>query len=83
MMTFTRQNPEKNMRRFYRLHVQATLFGETSLVREFGRIGQPGRVVVEYFPSQQEAEACLQHLTRQKLGKGYKLLAETPATSST
>lgn len=81
-MTFIRQNPEKNMRRFYRLYLQATLFGESSLVREFGRIGQPGRIRVDYFPSQQEAKACLLHLMRKKLGKGYKPLAETPAESS-
>ena len=81
MMTFIRQNPEKNMRRFYRLYLQATLFGGNSLVREFGRIGQPGRVMVDYFPSQQEAEACLQQLMREKLGKGYKSLTQIPLTT--
>ena len=33
----------KNMHRYYRLDVQPNLFGEWSLVREWGRIGQAGR----------------------------------------
>jgi predicted DNA-binding WGR domain protein len=37
----------RNMARFYKLDVQPTLFGEWSLVREWGRIGRPGTVRVE------------------------------------
>jgi WGR domain len=32
------------MHRFYRLDVQANLFGEWSFIREFGHIGRAGRV---------------------------------------
>ena len=35
-----RIDAEKNMERFYKLDVQPTLFGEWSLVREWGRIGR-------------------------------------------
>jgi predicted DNA-binding WGR domain protein len=39
-----RMDPENNTRRFYAARVQATLFGTFALVREWGRIGSPGRV---------------------------------------
>lgn len=34
-----RIDPSKNMARYYTLYLQQTLFGETSLVRCWGRIG--------------------------------------------
>jgi predicted DNA-binding WGR domain protein len=37
-----RIDADKNMSRFYKLDVQPTLFGEWSLVKEWGRIGRPG-----------------------------------------
>jgi predicted DNA-binding WGR domain protein len=40
---------EKNQFRFHRLALQPTLFGEWSVVREWGRIGRQGRVVVDTF----------------------------------
>jgi predicted DNA-binding WGR domain protein len=36
-----RIDEDSNMARFYKLDVQPTLFGEWSLVREWGRIGRP------------------------------------------
>jgi predicted DNA-binding WGR domain protein len=40
-----RLDPAKNLARFYLLDVQQDLFGQWWLVREFGRIGSPGRVM--------------------------------------
>jgi predicted DNA-binding WGR domain protein len=37
--------PEQNQHRFYLLRLAPTLFGEWSLIREWGRIGQQGTVV--------------------------------------
>lgn len=37
-----RINPALNMRRFYTLSIQPTLFGGASLVRNWGRIGVGG-----------------------------------------
>ncbi|TAX62854.1 WGR domain-containing protein, partial [Rhizobium ruizarguesonis] len=34
-----RIDPSKNMARFYALSIEPNLFGETSLVRSWGRIG--------------------------------------------
>lgn len=42
-----RIDPARNMRRFYRLSVQRDLFGRASLVREWGRIGFRGQMMVE------------------------------------
>ena len=39
-----RIDPDKNMARFYKLDVQPNLFGEWSLIAEWGQIGSPGRV---------------------------------------
>ena len=37
-------DPAKNMRRFYRLDTQPDFFGGVFLMKEWGRIGTPGRV---------------------------------------
>jgi len=40
---------DRNMRRFYELSVQPTLFGGASLVRTWGRIGSGGQSLIETF----------------------------------
>ncbi|MBB1251750.1 WGR domain-containing protein [Rhizobium sp. G21] len=40
----THVDPGRNMARFYTMSVQPTLFGECSVVREWGRIGTGGQV---------------------------------------
>ena len=42
-----RIEPACNMRRFYRLCVQRDLFGGACLIREWGRIGYRGQVMIE------------------------------------
>ena len=44
MIMLTRSDPERNMSRFYALGVIPTLFGEWTLMMEWGRIGSPGTV---------------------------------------
>ena len=67
-----RMDPESNTRRFYTARVQATLFGTFALVREWGRIGSPGRVQIEEHESQEEAEAALAKLQQMKEKRGYQ-----------
>jgi predicted DNA-binding WGR domain protein len=43
----TKRVPVRNQHRFYLLSVQPTLFGGWSLIREWGRIGSPGRVRID------------------------------------
>jgi predicted DNA-binding WGR domain protein len=48
-----RIDPARNMRRFYRLDVQPDLFGRGLLVRQWGRIGTGGRMMVEFFDTEE------------------------------
>jgi predicted DNA-binding WGR domain protein len=63
---------ESNTRRFYTARVQVTLFGTFALVREWGRIGSPGRVESEEYVSQEEAETALTKLQQMKEKRGYQ-----------
>ncbi|MDP4031703.1 MAG: WGR domain-containing protein [Pseudorhodobacter sp.] len=60
-----------NMARFYRVDVAPTLFGESSVVRTWGRIGTPGRTALETFPTLEAAEAAGAQTIRTKLRRGY------------
>jgi predicted DNA-binding WGR domain protein len=45
VIMLTRSDPAKNMHRFYALHLAPRLFGEWSLITEWGRIGSPDKVM--------------------------------------
>jgi predicted DNA-binding WGR domain protein len=66
-----RVDPTRNMARYYTLSLQPTLFGEVSLVRQWGRIGTRGRQKIEYFTKDGEAVSALSKLAVQKLRRGY------------
>jgi predicted DNA-binding WGR domain protein len=70
-MRLTRIDPLRNMARFYELHLQPTLFGETSLVRCWGRIGGEGRALVETHGSDEAAGEALSRWRRRKEKRGY------------
>jgi predicted DNA-binding WGR domain protein len=67
----TRQDPSRNMARFYLMSLQETLFAECSLVREWGRIGRGGQVKEDTFPTIEEAKAALARLRQAKMKRGY------------
>lgn len=67
----TRTDEARNMARYYLMSVQATLFGEWSLVREWGRIGRAGQVRATAYIEQAEAEAAMEKLRGAKVRKGY------------
>jgi predicted DNA-binding WGR domain protein len=61
------------MRRFHRRDVQPDLFGNWSFVRQWGRIGNPGRPRVDPSPTLREAQAALdRHHVNER--KGYARL---------
>jgi predicted DNA-binding WGR domain protein len=66
-----RVDTENNKARFYKLDVQPTLFGEWSLVREWGRIGQPGTVQVEMHGTRGAADIALISAWIKRLKRGY------------
>ena len=62
----------KHMHRFYRLDVQADLFGQWCVVREWGRIGTAGRERSASFPTPAAAQAALDNMRRAKERRGYR-----------
>jgi predicted DNA-binding WGR domain protein len=64
--------PEKNQARFYRLTLWPNLFGEVSLVREYGRLGQNGgHLRFDLFADEDAAVETYNRLLKQKLRRGY------------
>lgn len=61
----------QNMRRFYALSTQPTLFGEMSLIRNWGRTGTNGRTMVQTFDGSAEAVEAFERLERAKRRRGY------------
>jgi predicted DNA-binding WGR domain protein len=69
--TIHRRDPARRMARFYALAVQADLLSGWSLVREWGRIGRPGRVRVDPHPELAIAERAGRQLEARKRRRGY------------
>ena len=66
-----RIDPSQNMRRFYSISLQPTLFGGASLVRDWGRIGTRGQSMIETFDTPIEASDAMTRLERRKRRRGY------------
>ena len=71
-----KRDPTKNLARFYSLIVLPNLFGQWSLQREWGRIGQAGKVRTLHFPSQEDAMRALLKLETVKKRRGYWMRPE-------
>jgi predicted DNA-binding WGR domain protein len=66
-------DPARTMHRFYRLDVQPDLFGGVLLVKEWGRIGARGRMMVEPYDSEALAAVAMHSHTERKRQRGYKV----------
>jgi predicted DNA-binding WGR domain protein len=64
-----------NKHRFYRCAICPGLFGDVSLVREWGRIGQPGQLRLDAQPDTAAARSKMEDLVRRKERKGYRRIA--------
>lgn len=64
--------PEANQKRFYAMTAIPTLFGEWSVMREWGRIGSPGTVRVDFHKDEGRAISALADLARKKIKRGYR-----------
>ena len=67
-----RVDPARNMLRFYAVRIALTLFGEWAVVREWGRIGSPGRVRQSWFAIAGEAIAARLQARREEERRGYR-----------
>lgn len=71
-----------NMRRFYSLTLQPTLFGGVSVIRNWGRIGTSGQVMIETFDEPDDAESVLGRLETKKKRRGYRAPKDMPKSGS-
>ena len=71
-MDLIRIDASQNVHRFYRMEIMPGLFGEWSLVREWGRIGQSGQIRVDWFPSEAAAKDARFDIQMQKAKRGYE-----------
>ena len=68
-----RIDPSLNMRRFYRMCLQPDLFGGVDLVREWGRIGCRGQLLIQRHSDDAAAITSMQSLEVSKLKRGYEI----------
>lgn len=66
-----RTDPGRNMARFYALSIEETLFGQTCVVRRWGRIGTQGKRVQHSFDTESEAVRLFLGLLRVRRTRGY------------
>src|SRR5690349_8964657 len=70
-LVLERRDPARNMARFYVLTIEPTLFGDTALVREWGRLGGRGRRRLDLFDGHVQAVEALESWLRRKTLRGY------------
>jgi predicted DNA-binding WGR domain protein len=75
MIFLRRIEAPRNMHRFYSLYLQPDLFGGITIVKEWGRIGQPGTVRQEVYADETTASAALTVRIGKKIRRGYRLIA--------
>ena len=78
MIYLERHDSARNMARYYCLTVERNLFGEFSLMRTWGRIGQPCQTKIELYATEQDAQAAMLRRAQQKQRKGYTPCASLP-----
>ena len=71
-----RRDQAANLARFYAVSVVPSLLGGWAMVREWGRIGGPGRVQTDWFTTEAEAEAAASRLLARKRRRGYRALSD-------
>ena len=72
-----RREPARNIQRFYAITVTRTLFGAWAMVREWGRIGQPGTVRETWFDTESADTKAGEQVRQRKEKRGYRVLADT------
>ncbi|WP_439494314.1 WGR domain-containing protein [Bosea sp. (in: a-proteobacteria)] len=73
MLVLERRDEGCNMARFYVLAIEPTLFGDTALIREWGRIGANGRRRLDLHTDHAAAAESLDVWLTRKVARGYRL----------
>jgi predicted DNA-binding WGR domain protein len=76
MLVLDRSDPQRNMARFYVLAVEPTLFGDATLVREWGRWGSRGRRRLDLYGDLDEASEALEDWLLRKTKRGYRIVLQ-------
>ena len=71
MAFLIRTDPAKNLHRFYVVRLVPSLFGEWTLLCEWGRSGSPGTVRVTSFEQYADAQKAEQRTIKRLLRHGY------------
>ncbi|CAM5289524.1 putative DNA-binding WGR domain protein [Aquamicrobium terrae] len=66
-----RIDPARNMARYYSVAIEPTLFGWSSVVRDWGRIGRTARRRLDLYDGKDQALAAAGRLLADKLRRGY------------
>jgi len=71
LLVLERVDRGRRMAKYYVLAIEATLFDDVSLTREWGRLGAAPRRRVELHPDANAAGVALQKWLRRKRRRGY------------
>ncbi len=66
-----RRDCVRNVARFYVLAIEPSLYGDTALIRAWGRIGSLGRQRLDLYASAAEAGEALELWLARKVRRGY------------
>jgi predicted DNA-binding WGR domain protein len=72
LLSWIVSTPAHNMARYYVLSTEPTLFEDSSLIREYGRIGKPGRRRIDLHRDHNHAGIALSAWLARKVPRGYK-----------
>lgn len=67
---------------FYRVEVSYNLFGEYTVIREWGRVGSRGREVSAWFANLRDAVLVADRSARQATKRGYDLTEKSFVTGA-
>ncbi len=67
-----RSDASKNMARYYAMSIEPNLFGDVCLLRNWGRIGTKGQMMVHHFRREEEAVLLFLDLLKRKRARGYR-----------
>jgi predicted DNA-binding WGR domain protein len=71
MAFLIRTDPVKKLNRFYIARLAPSLFGDWTLLREWGRSGSPGTVRVRSFERFDDAQKAQRRAIKRRLRHGY------------
>lgn len=71
-MDLMRIDVSDNTYPYYRMEIMPGLFGDWSLVREWGRIGPPGQIRVDWYDTEAAAKGARFDILMKKARRGYE-----------